>query len=127
MVYFAVAIGGFLGALVRYQAGFWFQPDDPFPWSTLIINGSGCFVLGWFLTATMDWWPVSPVVRIGFATGFVGAYTTFSTYSLDTVKLLFHGKTALAILYLHFSLAMGLFAAWLGRLLAKRIVVYFME
>lgn len=88
--YFAVAAGGFLGAIARFLMGQWFAypvHSTGFPWGTLVINLLGCFVLSLFLTVTLDLLVISPFLRLGISTGFLGAFTTFSTFTLETVQL----------------------------------------
>jgi fluoride exporter len=87
----AVAIGAVAGALSRYYLNAWVgqQLGTGFPWGILIINISGCLLMGLvvgFAQMRSSW--LSPEIYTLLTTGFLGAYTTFSTYGLDTVKLL---------------------------------------
>lgn len=89
--YFAVAVGGFLGAIARFEVGQLFADlvrSTGFPWGTLMINLLGCFILSVFLTITLDLLVINPLLRLGISTGFVGAFTTFSTFTLETVQLI---------------------------------------
>lgn len=118
--YLAVAGGGAVGAVLRYVvamiSGRLFHTD--FPVGTLIINISGSLFLGWFATLTRERVMVSETVRLALAVGFVGAYTTFSTFMYESDFLLGKGEWNKAVLNLFGSLLLGLFAvragAWLG-------------
>lgn len=112
----AVGLAGSLGAVLRYEAGLWAHHwwQSAFPLGTLLINLSGCLVLGWFTVRVLAW-PVLPEwLRLGFGTGLIGAYTTFSTFSVETLTLLREGRPGTAALYVALSLVGGLAFAWLG-------------
>jgi CrcB protein len=124
MSYFAVAIGGFLGAIARYIVGQWFTDlvrVTGFPWGTLIINLLGCFVLSLFLTVALDLLVISPFIRLGVSTGFIGAFTTFSTFSLETVQLLQSHQFGYAGLYLFCSIFLCIAMAAFGVVVARGI------
>ncbi len=118
----AVGIGGAIGAILRYAVGSAFlQRFGPgFPWGTLTINITGSFLIGIVaqLAATRAF-GVTPMVRIFAATGVLGGYTTFSTFSLDTLVLVGDGPAVLAALYAAASVIGGLFAAYAGQVLAR--------
>jgi len=115
-----VLAGGALGAASRFLLALWIAPQAHFPFSILLINVSGSFVLGFLLPyATAS--GLDPDLRIGLATGFVGAYTTFSTWELGTANLWAAGATAAAWVYLLGSLFLGLAAAAGGTALARRL------
>jgi CrcB protein len=120
--YLAVGGAGFLGAIARVAAGkavgAWF--DTRFPVATLLINVSGSFILGWFLTWTTDRYPVTDTTRLAVGAGFVGAYTTFSTLMYETSALADDAAWLEAVLNLVLSLALGLLAVRLGIVLARR-------
>lgn len=124
MSYFAVAVGGFLGAIARYSVGQWFADlvrVTGFPWGTLIINLLGCFVLSLFLTVALDLLVISPFIRLGVSTGFIGAFTTFSTFSLETVQLLQNHQFGYAGLYLFCSIFLCIAMSALGVIVARGI------
>jgi CrcB protein len=108
-------LAGALGALLRYEVERavrrWLGPE--FPWGTLVINVSGSFVLG-VLAGLAAHHGVPPSVVTVAGTGLLGAYTTFSTFSVDTVGLIEHGRTRAAAVNLGASLVLGLGAAALG-------------
>jgi fluoride exporter len=93
-----VGLGGFLGANARYLLG-GFVADrwgTIFPWATFVINISGSFVLGFFLGFAQDRPWIQPTWRLLFAVGFVGAYTTFSTFTYESIRLIQDGEFLLA-------------------------------
>lgn len=122
--YVAVAIGGFLGALARFGMGQWFAglvQSTGFPWGTLVTNLLGCFVLSLFLTVTLDLISINPLIRIGFSTGFLGAFTTFSTFSLETIQLIRVQQYWYAGLYLFCSIFLCIAMAALGFMVTRGV------
>ncbi|MDO3409023.1 fluoride efflux transporter CrcB [Saccharibacillus sp. CPCC 101409] len=109
-----VAVGGVLGALLRYALGLAIPHAGGFPLPTLLINWSGCLFLGLFFTLALDAERISPAWRLGIGTGFTGAFTTFSTFSVETLELLRQGNTGEALLYAGLSLAVGIALSALG-------------
>ena len=118
----AVGAGGFLGALCRMgvAAAAARLFGRGFPVGTLLINVSGSFVLGWFLARVARGWPVPEAVQLAVTVGFLGAYTTFSTFTYETDSLARGGAGARATLYLLGSIVLGLVAARLGVLAGQR-------
>jgi CrcB protein len=119
----AIGSGGFLGANARYGVGLWVaaQWGTGFPWGTLLINVVGSYVLGFYLTLVTERFVGSPTTRIFLATGFLGAFTTFSTFSYETVHLFATGSAAPALEYVTGSLILGLGAAAAGVLCAHAL------
>jgi CrcB protein len=113
MVWWTLALGGALGSLCRYVLSSW-QPEAGWPWATFLINLSGAYVLALFLTLAIEAWALPAAVRLGFGTGFVGAYTTFSTFVWEAWRLHSQGQTWLAVLYVHLSVAGGLLLSYGG-------------
>ena len=116
-----VGAGGFLGAVARYGVGlavarFW---TAEFPLGTFLVNVSGSFVLGLFTTLATERLAVDPAWRLLVATGFVGAYTTFSTFEYETHRLLEVGAAAWAAVNVLASVVVGFLAVRLGVLLAR--------
>lgn len=116
--------GGFLGAVSRYELGNLFKiPPDGFPFNTFIINLSGSFVLGFVLTLIVGR-TIRPTInnwRLFLATGFIGAYTTFSSFAYEILTLYRQGNIAMGLLYSFASLSVGLLCVWLGARLARRL------
>lgn len=117
--YLAIGAAGFIGAISRVLIGVLFtRLPGRFPLGTLFINVSGSFFLGWFYTYAGAR-NISPTVRLAIGAGFVGAYTTFSTYMFDTSKLAEDGAQIEAWVNLIGSLVLGLIAVRLGIMLAR--------
>jgi CrcB protein len=115
----ALVIGGFIGAVLRFEIGEWLPyAEDGFPWSTLIINLLGCLFLGWFLTITLEKIQLRPEIRLGLGTGLTGSFTTFSTFSVQSAHLIMSGHTRVALLYMIFSAVVGIILTFLGVALA---------
>ncbi len=121
--YLAVAGGGAVGAMLRYYitlSGL-SRTAQPFPTATFVINITGSFIIGFFLTLVTERIPINPHVRLAIAVGFVGAYTTFSTFEYETARLV-EGKDFLyGFLYVVLSFAVGFGAVWAGIVLAREI------
>ena len=116
-----VAAGGAVGALARYGLGKAIQPGGwhTFPTAIFVVNISGAFALGLLFTALLERWSVSNEVRTAITVGVLGAFTTFSTFSLDTLHLIQTGDGHLAALNALGSVGAGLLAVWLGQQLAR--------
>ena len=118
----AVALAGAVGALARWGLGAWFGQRFPaFPWGTLFINVSGSFLLGLLFVLLTDRLGASPTTRLALTTGLMGAYTTFSTFSLETFRLLEDGSTTLALANVAGNLLLGLIAVALGVALGRAV------
>jgi crcB protein len=128
--YLIIGIGGFLGANARYLVGNWAAQrwGTEFPSGTLLINVAGSFLLGLFATLAMSltW---SDNARLLIAVGFLGAFTTFSTFAFESLSLLQQGRQqfALAAAYLLGSCALGLAAAALGVLAARLLLALVLQ
>jgi len=111
----AIALGGALGTAARYGVAQLF-PTRPgsFPWSTLWTNLSGSFALGVVVAIVLQRFPPSRYVRPFVAVGFLGAYTTYSTFVAETVVLVRDGEALVAVIYAALSLIAGLLLAWAG-------------
>ena len=118
---FYVGIGGFLGANARYWLGGWISGryGTAFPYATLVINVSGSFILGLFMTLITERYVAPPALRLVVAIGFVGAYTTFSTFEYETLALVNSGSLLRALLNVVLSMVAGFAAVWLGTRLAQ--------
>ena len=116
-----VGLGGFLGANARYWLGGWVAQryGTEFPWGTFVINVSGAFILGLFATVISERIIAAPHWRLLIAIGFVGAYTTFSTFEYETLTLTEGGAFLRAVANVVFSVLAGFLAVWLGAKLAR--------
>ena len=121
--YVMVGIGGFLGAVARYALGTYIggRYGVRFPYGTFVINVSGCFLIGFILsflartTASAYWRYLIPI-------GFIGAYTTFSTFEYETLRAIQDGQMMTGVLNVFLSLTLGFLAVWLGSLIGRVLV-----
>ena len=120
MVLLWIALGGALGALARYGVSGWVHSwvGTDFPWGTFVVNATGSLLIG-LLLRSLEGLPWGPDVRAFFAIGLLGAFTTFSTYSYETLALLEDGEWLRAGFYSLGSLAIGLLAVSAGLALAE--------
>ena len=120
--YVVVAVGGALGALARYgvQLGLPHSPGA-WPWATVAVNLTGCLLIGLLLAVLLARAPDHPWLRPFLATGVLGGYTTFSTFSVDAVQLVEAGRWPLAVVYLLVSVVGGLAAVVLGLGVGRRV------
>jgi len=120
MRYLVVGAGGFAGAIARYAVALWIDSywRRPFPLATFCINVSGCFLIGLFLSLALLRLP-DPMLRLLLATGFLGAYTTFSTFELETHNLTVSGATGWALANVIASVVAGFAAVRLGAALGR--------
>jgi len=118
-----VGLGGFLGANARYLLGGFISErwGAVFPLGTFVINVTGSFILGFFLAYAQDRPWLEPSARLTFAVGFVGAYTTFSTFEYETMRLLQEREVMLAMLNIFGSLLTGMIGVFAGFALGEWI------
>ena len=125
LTYLFVSLGGAIGTAARYWlSGFIAERGgEIFPWGTLVVNVTGSFAIGIFatLTAPDGRWLVSPSFRQFFMFGICGGYTTFSSFSLQTLSLAQEGEWFRAISNSVLSFALCLIAVWLGHFCATLI------
>lgn len=122
--YIYIGAGGMLGAMSRFgieNIQLW-NLQNYFPVETLLINITGSFFLLLLLTTAFEVMGFDANIRLGIATGFLGAYTTFSTLCKESVGLIISGEYILALVYIFFSAILGLAAAYLGVLTARKII-----
>jgi len=120
--YLAVGAAGSLGSMCRYFVGMACGRlfGSAFPVGTMVINLSGCLLLGWFMAFIRERVAVSESLRVAVAIGFVGAYTTFSTFAYESNSLLEDGSAIKAAINVFGSLIVGLIAVRLGIYLGSR-------
>jgi fluoride exporter len=119
---FAVAIGGAIGSMARFAAGYYMSGafGTTFPWSTLLVNVSGGFFIGFVATlAFAKPGTVDPLIRLLLTTGFAGGFTTFSAFSFETWSLFERGDIALAAMNVAGNLILSIAGVVLGALLAR--------
>lgn len=114
-------LGGAIGAMLRYGLGAWVQglSGPGFPWSTFLINISGSFLIGVVLRQSLDG-ALSPEWRLFLAVGVLGGYTTFSTFSWETLTLVQQGEWLKAFLYVAGSVTLGFVLVFVAYRLAGR-------
>ncbi|KAA8786613.1 CrcB protein [Paenibacillus sp. 4624] len=117
-----IGAGGFLGTLTRYTIQLMIPSANAgFPWAVLLINAIGSLFLGWFFTVAIPE-KITPHLRLAIGTGFTGAFTTFSTFTLDIVRLSESGEWIKAVAYLLLSVLAGLVLCALGIKLGNRML-----
>lgn len=119
--YLFIAVGGSLGSIARYWVGSTVSGrlGTKFPYGTFVINITACLIIGFALTYLGKRAELNPEWRFLIPIGFVGAYSTFSTYEWETLSTMRSGAFLLAALYAVGSLLLGLIAVWGGSLLAE--------
>jgi len=119
--YMLIALGGALGSVARYWVGstIGHRFGIRFPYGTLAVNLSACVVIGFFLTFLTKRVEVDPAWRFFITIGFIGAYSTFSTFEWETLDTLRSGAFAMAAVYAITSLVLGLGATWCGAFLGE--------
>jgi CrcB protein len=121
--YLVIGLGGFLGANARYLVAGWAAQrfGAIFPYGTFIINVSGSLILGLFLAFLQERTFIHPNYRLFFAIGFLGAYTTFSTFTYETLRLVQDGSVLLALVNIFGSVVVGLLGVFLGFVLGELV------
>ncbi|WP_240634449.1 MULTISPECIES: fluoride efflux transporter FluC [Streptomyces] len=120
-----VALGGALGASVRYGASLvWPVGDGGFPWTTLGVNVVGCAVIGVFMVVITDAWAAHRLVRPFFGTGVLGGFTTFSTYAVDVQRLIADGRALAGLVCLGLTPLAALAAVWIAVWLTRRALAW---
>ncbi|MGA8008225.1 MAG: fluoride efflux transporter CrcB [Thiomonas sp.] len=125
MTYVFIAIFAIIGAFARYGQTLVVQGmlGRSFPFATLSINVLGSFLMGFLFFETLERINISPELRTGILTGGLGAYTTFSTFSLESLGLIENGELVKATLYIGGSVLLSVLAAILGAFLSRNLGV----
>jgi CrcB protein len=119
----AIAGGGVIGSVCRYEVGLWWPTDaQSFPWTTLAINLVGSALLSVLIVLVTDVWTGRLLLRPLLGTGVIGGFTTYSTFSVDTERLLSGGRTGLALAYVLSTLAVCGAASWGAAMLTRAAV-----
>ena len=118
-----IGAGGFVGAVTRYLLAVWIGQKwgRTFPLGTFVINVTGSFLIGFLMALLMERFAAPPFWRLLLVVGFLGAYTTFSTFEYETGGLLRNGEVVLAALNVILSVLAGFGALKLGEILAKTL------
>ncbi|WP_214885875.1 MULTISPECIES: fluoride efflux transporter CrcB [unclassified Exiguobacterium] len=116
MLYIYVGLAGAVGALARYGLGLLVDSFEtsPFPVATLFINLIGSFLLGWLTHRFLQAGKPSPQIVTIVGTGMIGSFTTFSTFSVETIQLVENDHALLAVAYVFLSITLGLWSSWFG-------------
>lgn len=127
MNYIIVALFAFFGGISRYLLGLTIIQPNGFPLGTLMINVVGCFILAFLVQYIETTEKVPDWLTLGMKTGFIGAFTTFSTYSLEAVKLIETQQWGYALIYVLVTIIGGLSMTLLGYSLGNRVGDWRME
>ena len=123
-IYLAVAVGGSLGAVSRYWVSSttyqWL--GQSFPFGTLAVNVLGSLVMGFLSVLLVHRFQVSEELRIGLLAGFLGSFTTFSTFAMDSLHLAGNQALVKALLYILLSVLFCIIGAWAGLVTAKQMI-----
>jgi CrcB protein len=119
----AIAGGGAVGALLRFwmSTGVYNVFGRAFPYGTLAVNVLGSLIMGFLYVLLIDKLPLGPAWRAALLVGLLGAFTTFSTFSLETLNLIEEGELIKAMLNVALSVVLCLFAAWIGVLTGRTV------
>ncbi|MCD8515101.1 MAG: fluoride efflux transporter CrcB [Burkholderiaceae bacterium] len=115
----AICIGASVGALSRWQLGVWLNTGNTLPWGTLSANWVGAYAVGLAVVFFQQHSGLDPAWRLAIVTGLLGALTTFSTFSVETVAMLQSGRAWLAMLNVMLHVVGSLLLTWAGLLTAQ--------
>ncbi len=125
MLYLSIAIGGALGALCRYWVSSrtyaWLGAD--FPFGTLLVNVSGSMAMGFLVVVFSEKLALADELKLAIMVGFLGSYTTFSTFALDSLQWLHNGAVMKVAIYVLSSVFGSLLGVWLGYLAARSVLL----
>ena len=119
-----IGCGGFLGSIARFLASGWVQrlaPASAFPWGTLAVNAAGCFLIGLAGGLSETKGVLDPNQRALVLIGFLGGFTTFSTFGWETLALMRGASLARAFANCGLQVGLGLLAVWAGLALARAL------
>ena len=123
-IYLSLALGGSVGAMLRYwvqsMAHHWF--GDGFPYGTLIVNVTGSLLMGFLSVLVVSRFEVDESVRVGLLAGFLGSFTTFSTFALDVLHLSNDGALLKAAGYIVLSILFCILGVWAGLMAARQLI-----
>lgn len=118
-----VGVAGFFGAVSRYWLDGWVSrlSGGGFPWGTFVVNMSGCFLIGALTTILTERLLPHPNVRAAVTIGFIGAYTTFSTFAYESLRQIQDGALGMAVTNVVGSVVLGIAAAWIGVVVGRAV------
>ena len=124
MKWWLIFAGGGVGSMLRYAVGLWVEArvGPGFPWGTFAVNVSGCFVIGVLATLADEHAWITPAARLALVTGFLGGFTTFSTFGLETWELVEDGLVGFAAANAAASVVVGVAAVVAGVQLTRQLV-----
>jgi CrcB protein len=117
-----ICVGGAAGTAARYGIGLWASGrfTGPFPIGTIVVNLVGCFAVALVMSiATAHAWPAT--LRMAITIGFIGGFTTYSSFNYETTRLVLDGASTTAVIYLLVTTLGALLAGWLGLLCGRQI------
>jgi len=114
-----IGVGGGVGALLRYGLSVWLgRGGEGFPVATLVVNVSGCVLIG-LLVPLLKGWNVRESVQLGLLVGLLGGYTTFSSFGRETFGLVESGRVGMAVGYVGLSNVLGVVGVWVGMVIGR--------
>jgi CrcB protein len=122
--YFAVGVGGFVGSIARFWLATYIgqRMGTRFPHGTFLVNISGSFLIGMVMTILAERTQLSPTWRYLIPIGFIGGYTTFSTFEFETLRAIQDGQFTIGLLNIVLSVVVGFAMVWTGAMVGKAIV-----
>ena len=119
--YLFIGFGGFIGSVCRYGLSSFIYKSlgDRFPYGTLTVNFLGCFTIGLLMMLFEERWLVQPNIRLFLTVGILGGFTTFSTFSYETIEMFRGGNTSFGLLSVFGSVIVCLGATWAGSIAGK--------
>ncbi len=123
MSYVLIAAGGACGAVARFALDSWVasRTSGDFPWGTLLVNLTGTFVLGFLFSLTVERGVLPADIRLPLLIGFLGSYTTFSTWMLETLRLMEQGAWLAALTNAGGSVVLGMAAVFIGMTVGRTV------
>ena len=120
---FVLMLGGSLGALMRFvvSGSITEKLGTSFPYGTLTVNVLGSFVMGFLAMFLVERMGLDPLLKLGIFVGFLGAFTTFSTFSMETMNLFEQGESVRALANMFLNVVLSVLAVWLGVMLGKQL------
>ncbi len=121
--FFGIMLGGAIGALLRYfvSNSMYICLGKNFPYGTLIVNVIGSFLMGILTIIFIEKADTNDILKLTLLVGFLGAFTTFSTFSIDTVNLISQGHILRAFLNIFLNVGVCIFAVWIGLIVGRQI------